>query len=151
MFILVDSNPQVQCDSLQASRSAFEALQVRSWLIQKLRGDPLKHSVFGVGLPPKIVFFVNNIDQCSHKETNGICDCAMSGTFTFIKQHDPFRIPILVLCCFFLSTSHAMLMCHKQRNGEAEEWYNLWYNKESQQFIDAYDSVPMAFDDKGEF
>jgi hypothetical protein len=44
-----------------------------------------------------------------------------------------------------------MLMCHKQRNGEAEEWYNLWYNKESQQFIDAYDSVPMAFDDKGEF
>jgi twinkle protein len=48
-------------------------------------------------------------------------------------------------------TPDAMLMCHKQRNGEAEEWYNLWYNKESQQFIDAYDSVPMAFDDKGEF
>jgi twinkle protein len=45
----------------------------------------------------------------------------------------------------------AMLMCHKQRNGEAEEWYNLWYNKDSQQFVDASDSVPMAFDDKGDF
>jgi hypothetical protein len=45
----------------------------------------------------------------------------------------------------------AMLMCHKQRNGEAEEWYNLWYNKDSQQFVDSFDAVPMAFDDKGEF
>jgi hypothetical protein len=42
-------------------------------------------------------------------------------------------------------------MCHKQRNGEAEEWYNLWYHKDSQQFVDGSEGVPMAFDDKGDF
>ena len=45
----------------------------------------------------------------------------------------------------------AMLMCEKQRNGESEDWYFLWYHKESQQFIDSYNGVPMAFDDGGEF
>lgn len=43
------------------------------------------------------------------------------------------------------------LICDKQRNGENEEIYSLWYNKESQQFIDDPDGVPMAFDDKGGF
>jgi hypothetical protein len=44
-----------------------------------------------------------------------------------------------------------MLMCEKQRNGEAEDWYSLWYHKDSQQFIEAHDSFPMAFDEKGRF
>jgi len=45
----------------------------------------------------------------------------------------------------------AMLMCEKQRNGEAEEWYNLWYHNDSQQFVEMAGGVPMAFDQKGEF
>jgi twinkle protein len=45
----------------------------------------------------------------------------------------------------------AMLMCEKQRNGESEDWFFLWYHKDSQQFIDSYNGVPMAFDDGGEF
>ena len=43
------------------------------------------------------------------------------------------------------------LMCEKQRNGEAEEWYDLWYHRESQQFLESNESVPMAFDVAGGF
>ena len=45
----------------------------------------------------------------------------------------------------------ALLMCEKQRNGEAEEWYSLWFNRESQQFVDESAGVPMSFDDRGAF
>ena len=45
----------------------------------------------------------------------------------------------------------AMLMCEKQRNGESEEWFNLWYHRDSQQFIESQEGVPMAFDDAGDF
>jgi twinkle protein len=48
-------------------------------------------------------------------------------------------------------TPDAMLMCEKQRNGEAEDWFSLWYHPESQQFIENWDSVPMAFDAAGKF
>lgn len=45
----------------------------------------------------------------------------------------------------------AYLMCEKQRNGEAEEWYQLWYHKDSQQFVEDEEAVPMAFDTVGAF
>jgi twinkle protein len=45
----------------------------------------------------------------------------------------------------------AYLMCEKQRNGESEDWYSLWYHKESQQFVEQHDSYPMSFDDGGRF
>ena len=45
----------------------------------------------------------------------------------------------------------AYLMCEKQRNGESEDWYSLWYLKDSQQFVESHDSVPMSFDDGGRF
>jgi twinkle protein len=45
----------------------------------------------------------------------------------------------------------AYLMCEKQRNGEAEDWYSLWYLKESQQFVENHDSIPMSFDNGGRF
>jgi twinkle protein len=45
----------------------------------------------------------------------------------------------------------ALLMCEKQRNGEAEEWYSLWFNRESQQFVDESGGMPMSFDDRGAF
>ena len=45
----------------------------------------------------------------------------------------------------------AYLMCEKQRNGEAEDWYSLWYLKDSQQFVESHDSVPMSFDAGGRF
>ena len=45
----------------------------------------------------------------------------------------------------------AMLMCEKQRNGEHEEQYQLWYHKDSQQFVESEDAVPMAFDTVGAF
>jgi twinkle protein len=48
-------------------------------------------------------------------------------------------------------TSDAMLMCEKQRNGETEEWYSLWFHKESQQFVEAHDAVAMSFDNHGNF
>lgn len=49
------------------------------------------------------------------------------------------------------SMPDAMLMCEKQRNGEAEDWYSLWYHKASQQFVESHDSVAMAFDVRGSF
>jgi len=48
-------------------------------------------------------------------------------------------------------TADAMLMCEKQRNGEAENWYSLWYHQDSQQFVDSHEKVPMSFDLKGKF
>jgi twinkle protein len=45
----------------------------------------------------------------------------------------------------------AMLMCEKQRNGEGEEWFSLWYHKDSQQFVESHQDVPMTFDLGGEF
>jgi len=45
----------------------------------------------------------------------------------------------------------AVLMCEKQRNGEVEDWYNLYYHKDSQQFVESEDAVPMAFDTAGTF
>jgi twinkle protein len=48
-------------------------------------------------------------------------------------------------------TPDAMLMCEKQRNGESEDWYKLWYHKNSQQFLESSDSVPMQFDHGGKF
>ena len=48
-------------------------------------------------------------------------------------------------------TPDAMLMCEKQRNGESEDWFNLWYHAPSQQFVESHDSVPMDFDNNGKF
>jgi twinkle protein len=45
----------------------------------------------------------------------------------------------------------AMMMCEKQRNGEAEDWYSFWYHKDSQQFMEYDNSVPMSFDAGGRF
>jgi len=44
-----------------------------------------------------------------------------------------------------------MLMCEKQRNGESESWYQLWYDNNSQQFVDSKEKVVMSFDMKGRF
>lgn len=43
------------------------------------------------------------------------------------------------------------LMCEKQRNGEAQEWYGLFYHSGSQQFLDNLGGAPMDFDNKGRF
>jgi twinkle protein len=48
-------------------------------------------------------------------------------------------------------TNDAMLMCEKQRNGEVEEWYSLWFHRDSQQFVERWDGVPMSFDEHGKF
>lgn len=45
----------------------------------------------------------------------------------------------------------AILMCEKQRNGEAEDWFNLWYDKESQQFTEMSGAFSMQFDEAGAF
>ena len=45
----------------------------------------------------------------------------------------------------------ALLMCEKQRNGEAEEWYSLWYDRASQQFLDVFGAVPNGFDAAGQY
>jgi twinkle protein len=44
-----------------------------------------------------------------------------------------------------------MLMCEKQRNGESEDWFNLWYDKESQQFVEMPGAIAMQFDNGGTF
>ena len=49
------------------------------------------------------------------------------------------------------SKPDAMLMCEKQRNGEAEDWYSLWYDRDSQQFVETSGAVAMSFDDRGSF
>ena len=45
----------------------------------------------------------------------------------------------------------AYLMCEKQRNGEAQESYGLYYHSGSQQFIDTWGGATMDFDNRGRF
>jgi twinkle protein len=45
----------------------------------------------------------------------------------------------------------AYLMCEKQRNGEAQEMYGLYYHQGSQQFIETWGGATMDFDNKGRF
>lgn len=45
----------------------------------------------------------------------------------------------------------AMIMCEKQRNGEAEDWFSMWYHKDSQQFVESHQDMPMSFDMGGDF
>ena len=61
------------------------------------------------------------------------------------KEHDAQTGPVDNLI------PDAMVMCEKQRNGEAEDWYSFWYHKDSQQFVEYHDSVPMSFDNGGRF
>ena len=44
------------------------------------------------------------------------------------------------------SQPDASLMCEKQRNGEAENWYSLWYDKPSQQFVEVNCGQPMTWE-----
>jgi twinkle protein len=43
------------------------------------------------------------------------------------------------------------LMCQKQRNGEAEEFYGMYFEHNSQQFVDSLGGQPIDFDNKGAF
>jgi twinkle protein len=43
------------------------------------------------------------------------------------------------------------LMCQKQRNGEAEEFYGLYFEHNSQQFIEVQGGQPIDFDNRGAF
>ncbi len=43
------------------------------------------------------------------------------------------------------------LMCEKQRNGDASEWYKLWYHGGSQQFVEKLGGMPIDFDNRGRF
>ena len=49
------------------------------------------------------------------------------------------------------SQGDTFLMNEKQRNGEAQEWYQLWYHAPSQQFVESAGSRPMDFDNNGKF
>ena len=49
------------------------------------------------------------------------------------------------------SQGDTFLMNEKQRNGEAQEWYQLWYHAASQQFVESAGSRPMDFDNHGRF
>jgi twinkle protein len=48
-------------------------------------------------------------------------------------------------------TPDAYLMCEKQRNGEKEPWFEFYFHADSQQFIDRFNGMPMAFDARGDF
>jgi twinkle protein len=48
-------------------------------------------------------------------------------------------------------TPDAYLMCEKQRNGEREPWFEFYFHGDSQQFIDKFNGLPLAFDQKGDF
>jgi len=39
-----------------------------------------------------------------------------------------------------------MLMCEKQRNGDCEEWYQLWYHRDSQSFCDNAEMTLIKYD-----
>jgi twinkle protein len=43
------------------------------------------------------------------------------------------------------------LMCQKQRNGEAEEFYGMYFEHNSQQFVDTLGGQPIDFDNRGSF
>lgn len=45
----------------------------------------------------------------------------------------------------------AYLMCEKQRNGDHQEWYGMYFHSSSQQFIEKQGSFPIDFDNKGKF
>ena len=45
----------------------------------------------------------------------------------------------------------AFLMCEKQRNGDHQEWYGLYFHSSSQQFIDKLGGLPIDFDNGGKF
>ena len=45
----------------------------------------------------------------------------------------------------------AFLMCEKQRNGDHQEWYGLYFHSSSQQFIDKLGGLPIDFDNSGRF
>lgn len=45
----------------------------------------------------------------------------------------------------------AIMMCEKQRNGESEDWFNFWFNRDSQQFTEMPGAIAMAFDQAGDF
>lgn len=45
----------------------------------------------------------------------------------------------------------AYLMCEKQRNGEAEEMYALWFHASSQSFVEEFGSNPIDYDNNGKF
>lgn len=49
------------------------------------------------------------------------------------------------------SQGDCYLMCEKQRNGESQDWYQLWYHSSSQQFVESATSRPMDFDNQGGF
>lgn len=49
------------------------------------------------------------------------------------------------------SKPDAVLMCEKQRNGESEDWFSLWYHRESQQFLETQSNLVMDFDSRGDF
>ena len=49
------------------------------------------------------------------------------------------------------SLPDAMLMCEKQRNGEAEDWFGFWFDRECHQFVECKGAVPMQFDAVGSF
>jgi hypothetical protein len=36
-------------------------------------------------------------------------------------------------------------MCEKQRNGEGEEWYTLFYERESQQYVEIINAGAMTW------
>lgn len=45
----------------------------------------------------------------------------------------------------------ALLMCEKQRNGEHEKWYDFWFDRNSQQFLDRYAGSLHDYDNNGRF
>lgn len=49
------------------------------------------------------------------------------------------------------NTPDLLLMCEKQRNGEFEGWFPMWFDRESQQFVDKLHGLPTIFDAKGDF
>ncbi len=49
------------------------------------------------------------------------------------------------------SVPDAYLMCEKQRNGDAQEWYGMYYHSSSQQFIEKLGGFPIDFDNGGKF
>lgn len=49
------------------------------------------------------------------------------------------------------SQPDAFLMCEKQRNGESQEWYGLYYHSSSQQFVEKLGAYPIDFDNGGNF
>lgn len=49
------------------------------------------------------------------------------------------------------NTPDAVLMCEKQRNGEAEDWLPLWFERGSTQYVEREYGVPMLFGESEKF